>query len=124
MSIFKEASKNKLRFETKVGVLSTEQLWDLSIEDLDSLAIDLSNLLEETTKSFLKKQRSKEGSLNQLRFDIVKEILGDKEEYIETSQKAYQKKKDNAVILELIAGKKAYELGNKSLEELESMLQE
>jgi hypothetical protein len=37
--MYKEAAKQKLRFATNKGNLSVEQLWDLNLTDLDSLAV-------------------------------------------------------------------------------------
>ena len=40
-NLFEKASKMKLRFSTTKGVLSTEDLWDLSLESLDRIAKNL-----------------------------------------------------------------------------------
>jgi hypothetical protein len=40
MEIFKLASQQKLRFQTPKGSLSTEQLWELSLDELDALAFN------------------------------------------------------------------------------------
>ena len=54
MENFKLASQQKLRFKTNKGDLSTEQLWDLSLEDLDALAVALEAQHKQSAKkSFL-----------------------------------------------------------------------
>ena len=58
MENFKQASKEKLRIQTNKGLLSVEQLWDLSLSDLDILAVSLENEYKESgKKSFDSKTR-------------------------------------------------------------------
>lgn len=122
MSNFKEASKQALRFATTKGNLSTEQLWNLSLSDLDALATSLDEALEASGKrSYLKKTTAKNKTL-QLQRDIVVDILETKVEEKEAAENALEKKRNNEKILELIARKKDTELEGKSIEELEAML--
>ena len=44
--MFEKASRIKLRYSTNRGVLSVEDLWDLSLEQLDPIAINLSKRLK------------------------------------------------------------------------------
>ena len=54
MENYKLATQQKARFQTKRGLLSTEQLWDLSLNELDELAVSLENEYKESgKKSFL-----------------------------------------------------------------------
>ena len=38
MNIYKEATRQKLRFNTPIGVIGVEDLWNLSLEQLNDLA--------------------------------------------------------------------------------------
>ena len=48
--MYRKASKMKLRFITERGNLSVEDLWGLSLQDLDKVAIALDKELEHSAK--------------------------------------------------------------------------
>lgn len=48
--MFEKASRIKLRYSTNRGVLSVEDLWDLSLEQLDPIAINLNKSLKHCLK--------------------------------------------------------------------------
>lgn len=122
MENFKQASKQKLRFQTTKGVLSVEQLWDLSLNDLDSLAVSLQEAYENSKgKSFLTKRTTKDATIK-LQFDVVLDILQTKVEESELLREAKENKEHNEKILNLISEKKDEELKGKSLKELQKML--
>lgn len=120
--MYKEASRRKLRFSTNVGLLSTEQLWDLSLENLDKLAVALEATYDSAkNKSFLVKTEDKNKTVK-LQFDIVFDILQTKVEEQEKLRVARETKESNKQIMELIAKKQAGELEGKSIAELTAML--
>lgn len=122
MENFKQASKQKLRFQTTKGVLSVEQLWDLSLSDLDSLAVSLQEAYENSKgKSFLTKRTTKDATIK-LQFDVVLDILQTKVEESELLREAKENKEHNEKILNLISEKRDEELKGKSLKELQKML--
>ena len=122
MENFKQASKQKLRFQTAKGLLSVEQLWDLSLSDLDSLAVSLREAYENSKgKSFLTKRTTKDATIK-LQFDVVLDILQTKVEESELLREAKENKENNEKILNLISEKKDEELKGKSLKELQKML--
>lgn len=126
--MYKQAAILKLRFETPKGLLSAEQLFDLSMTDL-STSIKRVNAL-------LKKEQSTDDELaflegvdvvetqNSLRFKILKDVYLTKKEARDAAALDYEKKQKKQRIAELIAKKKDEELENKSIEELEKMLDE
>lgn len=118
---FKKASRLKLRFQTSKGVLSVEQLWDLSLNELDGLAVHLEESCKNKTKSFLNK-KTEQDELSQLRFDIVMDVLTVKVEEREALQKANENKLHDQKILQLIQAKKEEQLSNLTVEELEKLL--
>lgn len=118
--MYKKASKLGLRINTSRGPLSVEQLWTLSISDLDTLAVSL----EETSsvkKSFLAR-KSDADTITKLKFDIVLDILTTKLEEAATAADAKAVKEHNKRILELMAKKKDESLEAMSLEDLEKLL--
>jgi len=122
MENFKQATKQKLRFQTNKGVLSVEQLWDLSLTDLDSLAVSLQEAYENSKgKSFLTKKSTKDATIK-LQFDVCLDILQTKVEETEAAKELAENKAHNQKILQLIAEKKDDELKGKSVKQLEAML--
>lgn len=121
MSNFKNASRLKLRFQTEVGNLSTEQLWDLTISQLDSLAIRLENEYKESGKKSFVVKKSRKDKTAKLRFDIVLDVLTTKVEERDTASSARETKEHNAKIDAMIAAKQNEEMSNMSIEELEGL---
>jgi len=122
MSNFKEATKQKLRIQTNKGLLSTEQLWDLSLTELDTLAVSLQEEHEKSgKKSFLTKTSAKDKTAK-LRFDVVLEVLNTKSTEAEAIAEAKEIKDHNAKIFALIAEKQDESLRGKSIKQLESLL--
>lgn len=126
MDAFKEASRIKLRFITSKGVLSVEQLWQLS-------QTELSNCIRSVKKA-LKKSSDSDDELSfldstvvvdkemELRFDILKDVYLTKQQEAENKRNEKDIKAHNDKILKLIADKKEAELSNLSVEELEKKL--
>lgn len=122
MENFKLASQKKLRFNTSKGLLSTEQLWDLSLEDLDRLAVSLEEAHKESgKKSFLTKTSAKD-KVSKLMFDVVLDVLNTKIEEMQLIQEAAEIREHNKKIISLISEKKEESLKGKSIKQLEAML--
>lgn len=119
--MFEKASRVKLRYSTNRGVLSVEDLWDLSLEQLDPIAINLNKRLKESqTESFIK-TRTKDAT--ELKFNIVKHIIDVKLQEQEERIVAAEKKAKRQKILDLMAKKQDAELESKSYEELAKELE-
>jgi hypothetical protein len=120
--MYKQASQLKLRFATTKGMLSTEQLWDLSLTELDDLAVSLEEKYKNSKgKSFLEKKTTKDKGIK-LQFDIALDVLNTKVEEQQTLQKAADDKAHNEKIITLIAEKQDESLKGKTIKELEAML--
>lgn len=124
MSNFKEATRLKLRFQTSKGALSVEQLWDLTQTELAACIRNLKKALKKNDDdelSFLDSD-SKVDKVEQLRFDVVKEVYLAKKKEADDIKAAKEIKEHNQKILQLIADKKDKALEGKTVEELEAML--
>jgi hypothetical protein len=120
--MYKKSSKQKLRIITAKGLLSVEQLWDLTLQELDECAIVLQDLHKKSgKKSFLEAKSPKDATLK-LKLDIVVDVLTSKVEIANTATKSADTKAHNQKILGLIARKQEGELEGKSVEELQGML--
>lgn len=126
--MYKQAAQLKLRFETPKGVLSAENLFDLSMTDLSTTIKKVNAQLkkEQTTDNelaFLEGTDIVE-SQNSLRFKILKDVYMTKKDARDAAALDYEKKQKKQRIAEIIAKKKEEALENMSIEELEAMLKE
>ena len=109
MEKFERAARKKLRFDYK-GQCSVEDLWDLSVEELDGIYQELAVEQEESAgKSLLKKASATNATLN-LQVDIVKHIVEVKlaEDDAKKTRAANKMRKDK--IAEILAKKQDQKL--------------
>ena len=116
--MFKEASRLKYRYSSPKGNITTEDLWSLTLDQLDQVAIALDNdITSSKGKSFVKKETTENTTLvNKL--EIVKHIIETKMTEAEARKNAADKAAKKNKILGLIAEKQDQALGEKSVEEL------
>lgn len=120
--LFKVAAKKKYRFNFR-GIITTEDLWDLSVNDLDSIYKDLKveQKKECSDYSLLDNKTNENVDLNN-KIDIVKEIVEEKLKDQERAFKAAERKAKKQRILEIMADKQDQSLKDKSIDELKEML--
>ncbi len=121
VDLFKVATKKKYRFNFK-GQLTVEDLWELSVEDLDKIYKNLKSQQKNSQEESLLQTASKEDKELSNKIDIIKTIFTDKLIAREKALKAAEKKAQNQRILEIMADKQDAALKEKSLEELQNML--
>jgi hypothetical protein len=122
-----EALSRKLRFEHD-GLKSTEDLFDLSLNDLDDIYRSLKKEMDEynkySTDSLMDKDDERDETYEELelKIDVVTAVFNHLKKQQEELQRriALQNKKDK--ILGLIADKETEELSNKSVSELKELL--
>lgn len=120
--MYKEASRLKLRFQTNKGILSMEQLWDLSIPELDELTIRLESEYKDSGKKSFVVKRTEKDKIAKMKFDISLDILNTKVEEDSLALEAKENKAHNEKIIALIAEKQDESLKEKSIKDLEKML--
>jgi hypothetical protein len=121
-NIFRKATKQKLRFNTDVGKIMVEDLWDLHLEVLDAIARSLNRIVKESAEeSFISETRV--DAKVQLQFDIVKSVIETKLKDKESAEKAVIKKALKQKILDAMSRKSDEAIDGKSLEELQSDLE-
>ena len=123
MDNFQSATRIKLRFDTVKGSIGIEQLWDLKIVELASAIKNVNKILkesklEEDELDFLKGAKSKVNEIEQLRFDILKEIYTIRKSEEDEVKNAKAVQEHNEKIDALIAKKQSEELENLTVEEL------
>lgn len=119
--LFKVAVKKKYRFNYR-GLISVEDLWDLSVEDLDKIFKSLKSQQRNASEESLLKAVSKEDKELNNKIEIIKIIVADKLAASDRAKKAAAQRMQNQRILEIMADKQDAALKEKSVEELQAML--
>ncbi len=132
MTMFETASRLKLRFDSPVGKLSTEDLWDLPLKagtnrganaNLDDVAKTLYRHLKETADvaSFVDDAVPADTRL-QLAFDVVKHVIDVKKTEAEVAATARAKAEKKQQLLGLIAQKEFEGLASASIDDLKAQV--
>ena len=121
--MFVTATRNKLRFPFR-GQISVEDLWDLSVENLDSVYKTLNSQVKKAKEKSLLNTKSREDEIIEMQIEIVKYIVSVKQDEAAKKVAAKEKKARKQRILEVLAAKEDADLQNKSPEELQAMLSE
>ncbi len=124
MDYFEKASKLRLRLEVpnRGGNASVEDLWDMKVEELDTLYQGLKLEFKDTKAGSLLKKKSVGDKVIELRMDVVKHIVEVKLEEAEASQSKEQKAKDKQKLMAIISMKEDDELKSESIKELKDRL--
>lgn len=127
MNIFEQAARGKLRFDSQVGSLTTEQVWDLPLTargnaaDLDKLARAVNSELKVLQEgSFVKVEADPRMSEAQLKLDILKHVIADKIARAKAAETAYQNAERKRKLLSALASKEEADLAGMSREDIES----
>lgn len=121
--MFEYATRNKVRFPFK-GLISVEDLWDLSLTNLDSIYKTLNKQVKQSEEeSLLNTKTTVDKELN-VQIAIVKHIVAVKLAEQEAKEKASAKKAQKQKIMAIIASKQDEALQNSSVEDLQKMLDE
>lgn len=122
MSIFKKATRQRTRFNTQRGQLTVEDLWQLSLEELNSIAMRVNkDLKDESEESFISEVTPASTELK-LKLEILKSIIDTRLAEREASQNRIKTEQRKARIREMLAKKDDEALGELSREELEAEL--
>ena len=113
-NIFEAATRYKYRFPFK-GMISVEDLWDLKLQDLDSVFKLLNKEKKQSDEESLLQVKSEADQALENKIQIVKFVV---------QVKQAEKKERNQKIMRIIERKQNEALEGKSLEELTAMLEE
>ena len=119
-NLFEVAVRAKYRFPFK-GQITVEDLWDLSVQDLDRVYKALNTEAKQSQEESLLKIRDKSAEMLDRKIEIVKHIVAVKQAEIQALKEAADKKAQKQRIMEIIAKKEDDALQNMSLEELQRM---
>lgn len=122
-NMFEVATRTKMRFPFK-GMISVEDLWDLSVQNLDKVFKTLNSQRKEVQEESLLDTKSSEDERLETQIEIVKYIVNVKLEERAARVKAAENKEKKQKIMALMAKKDDEEMENMSKEELQKLLDE
>lgn len=126
--MFEKASRLKLRFDTPVGQLSTEDLWDLPLKNangrasLNLLAQSLSAKVKASEQEDFVDDAAGADETVALAFDIVKHVIAEKKADRDRKAEAADRAEKKRRLLALIGQKQDEALSAKSVDELRAEL--
>jgi len=127
--LYKQASRLKLRFFSSKGWLTTEQLWEVPLLNggdfcLDAIARDVHSRLKNVIEgSFVEEAVLPEKHEDELRLEILKDIIATKLEERKAKQDEKAKAQEKQRLLEILAKKKDSALEELSVEELQKRIE-
>ena len=126
-NIFEYATRRKLRFVMSKGVIITEDLWDLSLESLNTLAKSLNKRVKESEEEdFIGKTKIKSNQEKDLeiQFELVKYVIKVKLEERDKRKVAAEKAEKLRRLRDKLEAAQDKELDQKSAEDLQKMIEE
>lgn len=130
MDIFEIASRNRYRFDSPLGLLSTEDLWGLPLEaaagraNLDDIAKDLYGQLQaDSVPSFVRSVKTASEVLEN-KLEIVKHIIKYRLDELEAARQREANREKKRRILEIIESKQDMALQKHSIATLTKMLED
>ena len=119
--MFEAASRAKLRVPTSAGMLGVEDLWDLSLPKLNTLAKGLNQRIKALgEEDFLETGGSPEDAVLKAQFDIVLHILKTKKAEQEERAMARERAERKQKLLAALESKRENALGSMTEEELQA----
>ncbi len=113
-----------VQIHTSKGLLSAEDLWDLSLPSLDTIAKAVNKKLkEESEESFISAKSSANETL-ELKLEVLKHIIGVKLAEKEATKSRMERLAKIHQLKELAVSKANEQLASKSLEEIQKMIAE
>lgn len=119
-NIFEIASKEKYRYPFK-GLVTTEDLWDLRVEDLDAIYKNLNAQKKRADEDSLLSAETTEDQTLTRKIAIVKYVFAAKKKQAEDALNARAAALQRKKLDDLIASKKDANLAAMPIEDLEKM---
>jgi len=129
MSMFEQASRLQIRFESAKGLLTVEDLWHLPLTsdtgkaNLDDLARALHRKVQSTEDVSFVTTEPKTDATTQLAFDLVKHVIGVRLEENKAAEQARQNKARKQKLLDVLERKESAALENLSADEIRKLIE-
>lgn len=124
MNIFERATRLKLRFESGKGLISIEELWQLSLEDLDAIAKKVNKKLkDEGEESFITTKTPRNTTL-ELELSVLKHIIKTKIDERDHAKLRAEKKTEAEFLKGLLLEKKTDQLKGLTPKQIENRIKQ
>lgn len=132
MDIFEQASRSSLRFPSALGLLATEQLWNIPLQSKNPQTITLDNLAQAVNKqlknsgeqSFVSTGDNPIAKQLELKLDILKHIIAVRLEHEANAAKAEARRAERDRLIEILGDKQDEALRTQTPEELAKRIAE
>ena len=121
--LFIQATRERWRFQSRRGQLTVEDLWKLSLTELDTIAKALHKSLSEQTFSLIN-DISKANQLLEKKFELIKYIVLTKKAELDEAKAAKERAQRREMIAKVLAKKELGDLEKMSTNELKKLYQE
>lgn len=124
MSIFEKATRAKLRFTSRRGELSTEDLWDLPLTasngiDLDNVAKAVNASLREAgQESFVSTAPNRAKVLLEVKLEVVKHVIAVRLKEAEDAKNREARRAERERLLRTLEEKQDEKIKGQSVEEI------
>lgn len=129
--LFKAAAREKYRFDSPVGKLSVEDLFELPLKsrsknkpNLNDIAKGLNRALKDDSEEDFVTRRTRPNQALKNMFDIVLDVIKVKQDEMEAAEAAEKRRQQKDKILTILAKKQDEALEGKSEDELRTLLAE
>ena len=127
--MYKKASRLKLRFKTKFGLLTLDQLWDIKMTDLKAAVKEAYEAWKkidnaDSELSFLEGNTESEIEIPKLTFEILKDVYTTRLNEVKSASEAAVVNKEIKHLEEILAAKKEESLKSMSVDEIEKLIKE
>ena len=129
--MFENATRNKLRFESSVGFLTVEDLWDLpltstrKVSTLDNVAREVNRQLKaESEESFVVKSTNTQRKLLETKLEIVKYIIQVKLDEQEAARSRAARAEEKKKLLEILEAKETQNMVSMDVDDIRKRLAE
>ena len=121
--MFEKASRMRLRFSYK-GLIATEDLWFLSLEDLDQIYKNLKKKEKDSAGESLLETKTKNDEILELQIELIKYVVAEKQSEASEKELAMAKRTEAKRIETIIAARKEQAMEALTDEELLKRLEE
>ena len=122
--LFLKASKKKLRFETRQGNATVEDLWDYNLESLNGIAQKVNKTLKDSAEESFIAAKPKGNAELELKLEVLKYIISVKLAEADEKKVRAEKQAQAATLKSILEVKKLEQVQALSVEELEKRLAE
>lgn len=121
--MFKKATQLKLRFKSAHGPLTTEDLYDIPLTELDAIAVECQKKVSNEAVSFIADVAPVNAEA-ELRFEIVQEVIKDRLAVRKDAYEAQVKAQRKQKLMAVLAAKQDEEVAAMSKEDIQKMIAE